>query len=370
MSGRIALFLPNLGAGGAERVVVQLANEFANRGIEVDLVVGTATGPLRAHIAPRVKLVDLGARRTWRSLFGLIRYVRENRPKAMLSTLPHANIVAGIALWVARVPVRWVLREANLMSVQRARARGIRSILSVRASVFAYRYAAAVVALAEEMAADLQQEYGVPATKIAIIYNPVDILDLRARAAVGVAHPWLAANRPMPVIVSVGRLEPQKDYPTLLRAFAKVSAVRPVRLIILGEGSQRDDLLALARELSIADRVDLHGYVQNPSPFVVSCDAFVMSSVYEGMPNALIEALALGATIVSTDCRSGPKEVLDYGRHGRLVPVSDVDALSREIHAALNHPVDRDNATRNRWVEERFSLAAIVTKYRQVLDPQ
>ena len=339
----IAIYLPSLRGGGAERVMVTLANGFAARGHRVDLVLAKAEGPYLSEVDARVRLVDLDRRRVLSSLLPLARYVRRERPDAMLSAMNHANIIAILARELARVKMRLVVSEHSAPSGNLSGG-GMAPVLRLLMRQL-YPRADAVVCVSRGVENELKQMFGLPAEKLRTIYNPLDIDRINRLKTAPVDHPWLALDQP-PVILAVGRLVEAKDYPTLLKAFARLRQHRPCRLIILGEGSERDRLRELAVSLGIAEDVDFPGFQDNPFAWMAACDVYVMSSAWEGLPGSLQQALACGAKVVSTDCRTGPAEILEYGRWGHLVPIGDAEALARAIAAALDDPSPRDARSR------------------------
>jgi glycosyltransferase involved in cell wall biosynthesis len=187
--------------------------------------------------------------------------------------------------------------------------------------------------------------------------------ELSVLAEAPMKDPWLAGGEP-PVILGVGRLATQKDFSTLLHAFARVRSQRPARLLILGEGDKRFELEALAQNLGLARDVRLPGYADNPFAYMRRCSVFVLSSAYEGLPTVLIEAMACGAPVVSTDCPSGPAEILEGGRYGCLVPIGDPDAMASAILTILQ---DAPDTTRTRQRAEMFSIEASVDQYLNLL---
>ena len=356
----IAIYLPSLTGGGAERVMVTLANGFAAQGHAVDLVLATAEGPYLADVVSGVRVVDLASGRVFRSLPRLIRYLRRECPTAMLSALSHANVVAIIAHWLSRVPTRLVVSERNTLSVDMVASPKGRLIL--RLMRLTYPRAAKVTAVSKGVAQDLEHLVGLPPEKIEVIYNPVVTPELLLRAEEPLDHPWLRQGEP-PVILGVGRLTAQKDFATLLRAFALLRAQHPARLVILGEGEQRRELEALVRALGIAENVLLPGFVENPFAWMHRARVFVLSSRYEGLPGVLIQAMACGARVVSTDCPSGPAEILEDGRFGRLVPVGDTRALADAITATTTDCNAPDTALR----ALAFGIHSAVDMYRLTL---
>lgn len=327
----IAVFLPSLRGGGAERVMVQLANGFAARGHRVDLVLVAAQGPYLAEVSPKVRVVDLGRRRLRAGLWPLMLYLWRARPTALLSALPHANLVALWARALTGLRLRLVVSERNSLEGLELDRQGRRLL---RWMARFYPKADAVVAVSRGIARELVDEIGLKTRQVRAIPNPVDLALIRAGQAAPLPHPWLAEGE-APVVLAVGRLEAQKDYSTLLAAFALLRARVSARLIILGEGSQRGALAAEIAALGLEQVVALPGFDPNPYAFMARARVFVLSSRVEGFPNVLVQALACGVRAVSTDCPTGPAEILEGGRWGRLVPVGDAAGLAAALEAAL-----------------------------------
>lgn len=361
---QLALYLPNLDGGGAERMMVNLAAGFSRRGVLTDLVLAEARGPYLTEVVPEVRVVDLAASGVTASLPGLVRYLRRERPRALLATLNHASVVALAARALARVPTRVVVRESNMLFPNPARE--LRGRLLRRSVRLLYPLADAFVAVSEGVATDLGRYAGIAPEKIRTVYNPVVGPELLERAREAPAHPWFAPGEP-PVVLGVGRLGVQKDFPTLIRAFAEVAGRSPARLVILGEGGLRNELEGLARALGVSERVSLPGFVDNPFAYMACADTYVLSSRFEGLPGALIQAMACGCKVVSTDCRSGPAEILYGGRLAPLVPVGDVPGLAAAILGSLELPA-APPALRERAGE--FTDAHTVPRYLEVLFPE
>ncbi|MFZ8789918.1 MAG: glycosyltransferase [Acidilobaceae archaeon] len=359
----IALFLPSLRGGGAEKVMVNLALGFVEQGLKVDLVLAKAEGPYLSRVPEEVRVVDLGARRVLYSLPGLVRYLRRERPQAMLSALNYANIVAIWAKLLARVQTHLVVSEHNTLSCSTQNASSVRvKLLPLLIKIF-YPYADAVVAVSHGVAEDLITMTGLPMEKVKVIYNPVITPELFAKAEEPLDHPWFRPGEP-PVVLGVGRLTQQKDFPTLIRAFALVRKERPARLMILGEGEERPKLEALVRELRLEEDVALPGFVDNPYKYMKRAAVFVLSSRWEGFGIVLVEAMALGTPVVATDCPSGPAEILENGKWGHLVPVGEPLHLARAILKILQDDV-YISPPKVAW--KRFSKDNTVIAYLQVL---
>lgn len=361
---KLALYLPSLRGGGAERVMVTLANGIAQRGYAVDLVLAKAEGPYLGDVAENVRVVDLRAARVATSLPGLVRYLRRERPVAMLSALSHANVIAVLARRLAGVPVRVVVSERANFSLSKANALSWRGRMMGHFMRWSYPLAEGVVAVSRGVADDLARSVKLPRDAIDVVYNPVMTNDLIAMSRSEPEHPWFAEGQP-PVVLGVGRFVFQKDFSTLVRAFARVRANRPVRLLILGEGELRGELESLVRSLDIEKDVALPGFRDNPFPYMRAASVFVLSSAWEGLPNALIQAMACGTPVVSTDCPSGPAEILENGRWGRLVPVGDEIALAEAMAATLDQTEHPDVAAR----AADFSVDRAVEGYLRVMVP-
>lgn len=359
----LAVFIPSMQGGGAQRGTLKLAAGLTDRGVAIDLVLVKSDGPYMKDIPRGVRVIDLGASRTLAAVPRLARYLTRERPPVLLSVLDYANIVATWARSVSGTRPRTVLNEQNTLS-KAASSGGLHRSGRVVPSLArqAYPRADAITAVSQGVADDLITTIGLPAEKVHVIHNPVVTPDLLARTRERVDDPWLVDVDP-PVLLAVGRLSPQKDYPTLLRAFALLRRRRPVRLLILGEGPLRADLETEAASLGIRDDVRLPGFVENPFAYMARCAVYVMSSLYEGLPTVLIEALAAGARIVSTDCPSGPEEILAGGRFGRLVPIQDPGALAAAIERALD---DRSPPPGpESW--HPYELGTVVDRYQQLL---
>ncbi len=335
--GPIAFYLPSLHGGGAERVVVNLVQGIAARGLPVDVVLAAAEGTFLDQLPPAVRLVDLRASRVLRSLGPLARYLRRERPRVLVSSLSHANLVALWAAKLARRATPVIVTVHNTMSqssTEQGRLAGGVWPHLLRAF---YPWASRVVAVSRGAADDLARSSGVPRDRVEVVYNPVITPGMMALTRQSPDHRWFAPGQP-PVVLGAGRLTRQKDFPTLIRAFAEVRRHRAARLIILGEGEERPGLEALVAALGLADDVALPGFREDAMAYMAGSALFVLSSAWEGLPTVLIEALAAGTRVVSTDCPSGPREILQEGRLGALVPVGDAVALAGAMAAALDRP--------------------------------
>lgn len=389
----IGLFVRSFGGGGgAERVMLNLATDLADRGHRIDLVMGRKEGHFLEEIPDTVTVIDLKVRSARQLLPavlkmprvaaalaahlsasrlpwilggvpGLAAYLSHQRPAALLSALSYPNITAVLARRLSAASTRTVVSVHNHLSVATAGADRAADKTFPHLARRLYPEADRIVAVSDGVAEDLAQTLGLPRTRIHTIYNPVFRPDMLTLAQAPLEHAWFAADDP-PVILGIGKLKPQKDFGCLIRAFARVRAVRPARLLILGDGSQREALLSLAGQLGVADDIDLPGFVANPFAYLGRAAVFALSSAWEGLSNVIIEALACGCPVVSTDCPSGPAELLGRGAYGALVPVGDDTALAQALLATLDNPPPRDRLLDR---ARQFSVARAAEHYLSVL---
>lgn len=336
-SAPLAVFASFSGAGGVERMLVNLLCGFVERGQPVDLVLARAESPHLARLPSEVNRVHLGVAHTLAAIPALARYLRQRRPAALLAAKDRGGRAAVLARMLARTDTRLVLRLGTNLSTAMAERTRLERWLRYAPIRLLYPRIDQIVAVSNGVADDTARIARLPRERIAVIRNPVITPDLALQAAEPCPHPWLTPGQ-LPVIIGIGRLQRQKDFPTLIRAFAQVRATRDCRLLILGEGGARTKLESLIAELGLTDRVALPGFQANPYAWLAQARLFVLSSAWEGSPNALTEALALGIPVVATDCPSGPAEILDGGRVGPLVPVGDVTALATAMQQMLAQP--------------------------------
>jgi len=349
---RLAVFASFSGSGGVERMLVSLIRGFVDLGQAVDLVLVRAKSPHLRRLPPEVRVVRLGTSHTFLASGALARYLRGQRPQALLAAKDRAGRAAVVARGLARTHTRLVLRLGTNLSAAMADRSPLERWLRCWPIRLLYPPVDQIVAVSEGVAADTAAIAGIPPGRIRVIRNPVITPELEALARKPCDHPWLRPGEP-PVIVGAGRMQRQKDFPTLIRAFAKLDRARARRLLILGDGGDRPKLERLIRDLGLEGDVDLPGFKANPFPFLARARLFVLSSLWEGSPNVLTEAMALGTPVVATDCPSGPRELLDNGRFGPLVAPADADALAAAMAEILDHP------------QAPEILRAAVSEYRQ-----
>ncbi|MCE2453025.1 MAG: glycosyltransferase [Nitrospinae bacterium] len=377
---RIALAIPHLGGGGAERSVLKLARGLIERGYRVDILVfekidtladempsearliELKPGPIhdihdRIHLAQRygLRILRFLRRSLLQDARSIAAYIEKEQPDCILPSLPRAKSATLMALGFTNLnPVTIPTVHSVLMNTKR-RFRKLYSIL--------FPVADCIIAVSDGVADNLALSLEFPRERISRIYNPADTEEIAELTRAVPDHPWTSDDGP-PVILSAGRLARVKDFPTLLRAFAQVSRNREVRLIILGEGNWRRRLEKLIRKLGLQEKVSLPGWVSNPYAFMNRTSVFVLSSKYEGLGNVLIEAMACGCPCVSTDCPAGPAEILDNGRFGPLVPVGDTSALAAAMERVLDSPPDKETLAAR---AQEFSFDVSVDQYESLI---
>ena len=354
--------MPSLHGGGAERVMLDIAALLAERDIPVDLVLVRAEGHYREIVPERIRLVDLDSHRTAASLRKLVRYIQREQPTALLSTLAHANVIALTAKLLLRGRLRVVTRIANTYGEELASG-SFKHRQVLRILKLLLPKADGIVCVSQGVAEDLRTSIPASSRKIETVYNPVLTQEIAEKAGEPVDHPWFDSEGP-PVIIAAGRLTAVKDHAMLLRAFAELVQSRPARLVMLGEGPERENLMQLARRYGIAQHVELPGFKLNPFAYMSRANVFVLSSRYEGFPNVLVQAMACGTPVVSTDCRSGPREILEDGKWGRLVPVGGWRSMADAILETLDAPAPTEDLIRR---ASRFSATASVDRYLRIL---
>ncbi len=344
--------------GGAERVALDLSSGFVDQGYDVDLVLVEAKGDLLREVHKDVSIVDLGARRVATSLLPLRRYLSSREPDILYSMMTEPNLIAIAAHRLASTDTRLIISEHNMLSRSTS---SIKDQLVVRGAWFSYPLADHAVAVSKGVRQDLLAKTLLDDDSIFVIYNPVHVESIRKKASESVGHEWFTENS-FDVVLSGGRHEPQKGFDTLLDAFARLDRDN-IRLILFGEGPETEALQQQAIMLGIGDHVSFPGFVDNPYSYMSAADVFVLSSVHEGFGLVLIEAMACGCPVVSTDCESGPAEILENGTHGSLVPVGDSNAMAIAINEMIDEPIDSKKLTER---ADDFEINTTIRRYVEV----
>jgi glycosyltransferase involved in cell wall biosynthesis len=361
LTKKIAIFLPSLYGGGAEKTMLNLASGIADRGYKVDLVLVKAKGVYFDQVSKKIRVVDLRASRSIMCYPALVHYLRTEKPECILSAL-HVNIIAILARFLAGVSTRVFVSERNTISKLAKNSSDLRLTIISKLIRYVYPFADGIIAVSKGVAKDLADTAQISYNSIQVIYNPVVTPLLRKKTEASLNHPWFKDNTP-PVILGVGSLTIQKNFGLLIEAYAKLVQTHKARLLILGEGDKRSELESMVRRLKLNHSVLLPGFVSNPYPYMVRAAVFVLPSLFEGLPGVLIEALYCGIPIVATDCPGGSVEIIENVKYGKIVPVGDAEALAGAIKSVLNNK--KHNQMTESW--QQFELDTVVDQYLNLL---
>jgi len=341
MKKRIAVFISFSGNGGVERMIVNLCTGFAQRGYQVDLLLIKDKSDHLKYLPSDVRVIRLGTKHAYSSLWKLVKYLRAEEPDALLSAKERANRVALLARKLSGLKIPVGVRLGTTVSAALEGKSGLRRFFWFWPMKLTYKHADVVIPVSQGVADDVINITGIDASKVKVIRNPVISPRLFKLSQQPLEYPdWFDDS--LPTLVAAGRFTRQKDFITLIRALAFVNDELPCRLVILGDGKFREQYNQLASELKISHRLFMPGFAINPYPALLHADCFVLSSAWEGSPNVLTEALALGTPVVATDCPSGPIEILQKGRYGPLVTIGDVQGMAKAIIEVLKQPHPRE----------------------------
>lgn len=361
---RIGIVIYSLAGAGAERVSVNLAQEFLAFGHAVDFVLAQSEGELMGEMPPGsgLHVARSGGARAWRA--AITQYVDTQSPDVLLAMMEGAGVLSIQAARGRDLPV-YVVSHIHFSRHCRHASRWKERWLMPLAARWYLSRAAGVIGVSRGVSADIRRTAGLKRDKVHTIYNPILTQEFYRKASEPLDHPWFVSERDWLTVVTVGRLTEQKDHGTLLRAISEVNPQRAVRLVVLGQGDRREELEALVEELGIGQIVEFAGFDPNPYRYITAADLFVLSSRWEGFGNVLVEALACGASVVSTDCPSGPREVLGKGEYGELVPVADSSALARGIVAFAVRETDQKALGRHL---EQFRSSSVARTYLETMN--
>ena len=355
----IAIFSPTM-SGGVGRVLYNLINGFKDKNYHLELLLTSSSAT--DYIPANLTVIDFNCYRAVKSLSKLIKYLRDKKPKVLLSAIYHTNIIAAIAVILARSQTRLVISEHIALTPELNQKNRFKKNLIKILIYFFFKRANKIVAVSQGVAKNL--ETFVDKDKIELIYNPVINNELSILANEPVRHRWLD-NKVCPVIIGAGRLTAQKDFATLIKAFRLVREKINCKLLILGEGPQKTYLEDIIKKLGIQNDAEMTGFIRNPYPYFVKADVFVLSSIWEGFGNVLVEALFLNLPVISTNCPSGPSEILQNGALGILTPIKNEVIMSENILKVLRSPRTKTNTDDLK----PFTTDLAVQKYLKILFP-
>lgn len=335
-NNHIAIFIPSFEGGGAEKMMIVLANEFYSKGKKVDFIVIKKQGVNLSSLNKDINIVNLNKSRLLFSFPGLIWYFRVNNPDVILSAMTDVNILTILACFFSgrKRKTRVVISERSYFSLNILQLSYFKRFFLRFLIKISYPHSNKIIAISKGVAEDLSNVLALPKETVSTIYNPAFNPSIIEKSFLEAEHHWLK-NETAPVILAVGRLEAVKNFVLLIRAFSKVLQKIDARLIIAGEGSQRKLLESTIKKLDIIDKVSMPGFVVNPYVYMRRSSVFVLSSNFEGFGNVVVEAMACGLPIISTDCPSGPSEILENGKWGKVIPVGDINSMSEAILSTL-----------------------------------
>lgn len=357
---KIAFFAPNLSGGGAERVISLLCTYFGNCGFQVDLILAKATGPYLDSIPESVRIIELKSKRVMFSVFPLVTYLRKEKPDILLTSQFHSSTAAIFAKKIARANTLIYFRLPSLL---RPEGKKLTITELVRQWVYlkSSRYASLIVATSGSMAEEFSYYSNISKNKVCVIPNPVDISNVCKKSQEKNEHPWFQKGE-LPVILAVGRFVEVKDFETLIKAFSIVRGQVNARLVILGDGPLRDEYLQLAEELGVSEHLSMPGFVSNPYKYMRGCAVFTITSLSEGFPNVVVEAMSLGKKVVATNAKPGVSEILEYGKWGAIVPVKNYEELAEQIVVSIQCKNNKDTSIRAKC----YSIEKIMGQYKVI----
>ena len=378
---KVSLFFVSFSPGGGERAMLELSHALVGDGFDVDMIVINLKGFYIDQVDKRVNIINLNSKRIIFSLPKLISYLRTVKPGVILALEEYTHIIALLGVKLSRVNTRVILRIGNIYSILFKKYKNRRDkVLSFIARII-YRKCDKVIAVSKGVAHDVEKTFSMPQEKIVVINSPKHINEIIVKSKASVEHSWLNDDTKK-VIIASGRLREQKDFFTLVKAFNLIKNNNNLRLIIIGDGGDKKELKQLIYKLELSKQVDLVGFIKNPYSYLAKADVFALSSLWEGLPNALLEAAVCGLPIVATDCTAGPREVLapssdfryqmtkgvEEAEFGILVSVGDVPGLARALESLI-----KDDQMRNKYAQKSlerskdFEAKKILEKYKKVL---
>ena len=349
--------------GGAERVFITIANDFANKGMNVDLVLANGKGPYLEEISDLVNVVDLSCKQTYSSINQLSLYLNNIKPQVLFSTQMHTNVVALLALMISRHKPMVILREANAVEAYRS---GFKNRIVLLLAKFLYKKADKIIALHEEMKKEIMNVFHIRDEKITVINNPISIEKIgKLSKEENQVQLFTGGSK---FILGIGRLDEQKDFKTLILAYDLVhKEFNNIKLVILGEGILFSDIKNQIEKLGLSNQVILPGFISNPFPWIKSAEMLVSTSKFEGFPNVLIQALALNVSVIATNCPGASAEILEYGKLGTLIDIGDVNGLAKAIMANLTGKKDPLFSTQVESSISQYNIENISAQYYSML---
>jgi len=372
-NNKVSFFLPSFGAGGAERALINIFKGLNKDSYTLSLVLVEKKGDFIRELPSGLDIISFETRSIIRIFFKLRSFFLSEKPDIFISVFPRLSVLAVLAKILSKSDTKVVIIEHSVFSSTAANARTFfrriiaKFVFPILMRVL-YGHAQQVICVSGGVANDISKITGISRNKIEVIHNPIIGSEIRSLAQDNVSFSWISERRE-PIILAVGRLVKAKDYPTLLRAFSLIIREIPAKLIIIGEGEEKIELEKFVIKLNIADSVAFLGFQSNPYKYMAKSSVFVLSSIQEGFPTVIAEAMASGVPVVSTNCKSGPSEIIKDGENGLLVPVGDSKTLSKAILKLLNNlDLGRTISENGKKTSENFSINIIVRQYEEIIN--
>ena len=366
---KIYFYLPNAESGGAENVIISLANEFSKKDYQVVLILGKAQGAFIYKIFHKVKIIEIGNTSILKTAFKLYSLVSKEAPDILCVTKNHVNtVVALFTPFFKKTKV--ILREANTPSIEYLNS-GLYGKIIMNISKITYRFSDKFIAVSNGVRDDMAGFYKLKKSSIQTIYNPVISEEFYKESNEKVSHTFFEEqklNSKVYIFVAVGRLMPQKDYPTMIESFNQAYSInKNIRLIILGRIEKYNlDYEIVQNNINtnqLDNVIDFVGFVSNPFKYLRKANCFIQTSLFEGLPGTLVQALGLKKDIIATNCKSGPEEILDFGKYGTLVEIGNINQISEQI---INYSTGKQNRKADDMFIKQFTLDVSVNKYEQL----
>lgn len=356
---KILFILPSLGGGGAERTILNLINNLDRQRFKPQLAVLNLEGEYLDLLRKDIKVFDLKKSRARYAILELTKLINKEKPNIVLGTIVQIRILLHFVKKLSRHKPIFITRCENFQSkTEENRIIKFLSDVSLRTSDY-------IITISRGIAKDLIEHHDVKEEKIRIIYNPINLENVQKLAKKPLNHPWFLSQEP--VIIAVGRLTKQKGFSYLIKALFLIHPETKAKLVILGQGPEKEKLKELSKQLNIEKEVEFLGFQKNPYRFITQAKVFVLSSLWEGFGNVIIEAMACGCPVVSTNCQSGPSEILENGKYGILVPIANSKSLAGGILKLLdNSKLRKELSEKGRQKVKDFDIKKIVKEYQDL----
>tara|TARA_B100001996_G_scaffold110537_1_gene83653 strand:+ start:4950 stop:6059 length:1110 start_codon:yes stop_codon:yes gene_type:complete len=353
----VTFFLPNFHIGGAQKVALEIANGLSKRGKNIEIIVLNDEGLFKKNVSGQIKVKIIGKKRVILSLKYLIEYFKAINPISFFSAQTHGSFVVALAILISKWKGRFITRQTNTHKSNKFRKFAIKDYLIHILFNFSNLVAHSVIAPSQGIASEIKN-----IEKVKVVPNPINFNQIIELSKENIENSKVNKQR---FILGVGRCVKQKRFEDLVKAFALTNLPNSIKLVIIGEGPERKKINETSKKCGIEDKVIVLDYEENPFKYMSKCELFVLTSGWEGMPSVLIQALACGAKVISTDCDHGPKEILNNGEYGSIVPVGDIEKIKKTIENDFH----KDSSPKNNYldyVKKKYDLEIILNSYENI----